>query len=106
MRINGKLEVPDDAIADFCRKWKINEFAVFGSLLRGDFGPESDVDVLVKFDEPVPWTLFDLGHMERELAGMLGRRVDLVDRRAVEESKNYLRRRAILESARTVYAAG
>ena len=105
MRIDGKLEVPDEAIAEFCRKWRITEFALFGSVLRDDFGPESDVDVLVRFEEPVRWDLFDIVHMEDELAVVFGRKVDLIDRAAVEESKNWIRRRAILGSAQTVYAA-
>ena len=106
MKINGALEVPDEAIAAFCRKWRITELALFGSVLREDFGPESDVDVLVTFQEPVTWGLFDLGHMEDELAATIGREVDLIDRRAVESSKNWLRRRAILGTAQTVYATG
>jgi uncharacterized protein len=105
MRINGNIEVPDAAIAEFCRTWRITELAVFGSVLRDDFGPESDIDVLVRFEEPVRWGLFDIGHMEHELGDMLGRKVDLIERIAVEESPNYIRRRAILTSARTVYAA-
>jgi predicted nucleotidyltransferase len=105
MKINGSIEVPDQAIEDFCKKWKITEFALFGSVLRDDFRPDSDIDVLVRFEEPVPWTLFDIGHMEKELGEILGRRVDLVDWRPIEQSKNYLRRRAILGSAKTVYAA-
>ena len=104
MKINGKLEVPDEAIAQFCRKWRIGELAFFGSVLRDDFGPESDVDVLVRFEEPVRWGLFDIAHMEEELTVIFGRRVDLIDRIAVEESPNYIRRRAILSSARTVDA--
>jgi predicted nucleotidyltransferase len=105
MKINGSIEVPDQAIEDFCKKWKITEFALFGSVLRDDFRPDSDIDVLVRFERPVPWGLFDLAHMEEELAGIFGRKVDLIDRIAIEESPNYIRRRAILGSAKTVYAA-
>ena len=105
MKINGRLEVADEAIAEFCRKWRITELALFGSVLRDDFGPSSDVDVLVRFEEPVRWGLFAFGDMEDELAAILGRRVDLVTRAAIEESENYIRRRAILGSAQTIYAA-
>ena len=105
MKINGRLEVPEEAIAAFCERWKVTEIAVFGSVLRDDFGPESDVDVLVRFAQPVRWGLFDVAHMEEELAGIFGRKVDLIDRIAVEESPNYIRRAAILRSALTVYAA-
>ena len=105
MRVNGNLEVPDEEIAEFCRKWRISEFALFGSVLRDDFGPGSDVDVLVRFQEPVRWDLFDLVHMEKELKEMLGRDVDLVSRRGIETSRNYIRRKDILDSAEAVYAA-
>lgn len=105
MRVNGNLEVPDEAIADFCHRWKITELAVFGSVLRKDFGPESDVDVLVTFAPDARWGLFDLFDMEQELSRAAGRKVDIVERAAVEESENYIRRRRILGSAETVYVA-
>jgi predicted nucleotidyltransferase len=103
MKLNGTLDVPDQAIADFCRRWRISEFALFGSVLRDDFGPESDVDVLVRFERPVRWGLFDLVHMENELSALMGRKVDIQSRAAIENSPNYIRRRAILNSAKTVY---
>ena len=76
----------------------------FGSVLRDDFGPESDVDVLVSFEPRVPHTLLDTVRMQEELSGMFGRKVDLIERAAVEQSQNYIRRRAILQSAETIYA--
>ncbi len=82
---------------------------MFGSALREDFragGPDpSDIDVLVRFDPAARWTLLDEVRMQRELEAIAGRRVDLVSRRAVEASRNPFRRREILESARTLYAA-
>ena len=98
------IDIPKEKIAEFCRKWKIREFSLFGSVLRDDFKPESDVDVLVTFDEDARHTLFDLGHMENELKEILGRNVDLVSRRGIETSRNYLRRNAILNSAELIYA--
>jgi uncharacterized protein len=92
----ARIPVPEGAIKGFCQKWKIAEFRFFGSVLRDDFGPESDVDVLVRFAPDTGHTLFDLAEMEEELAGILGRRVDLVEREGVEQSENYLRRRSIL----------
>ena len=89
----------------FCRKWKIAELALFGSVLRDDFRPDSDVDVLVSFAPDADWSLLDHLAMEEELAGILGRKVDLVSRRAVERSANRIRRQAILGSAEVVYAA-
>jgi len=100
-----KIEMRRDRIADFCRRWKITEFALFGSVLRDDFDPESDVDVLVTFAEDARWSLFDLVGMQEELERLLGRSVDLVERRAIEKSENYIRRRHILSSAEPVYVA-
>src|SRR3972149_2921826 len=97
-----RIEIPRDQVADFCRRWKITELAVFGSVLREDFRPDSDVDVLVTFAPEAKWSLFDHVDMEDELARILGRPVDLVSRRGIEKSRNPFRRRAILESAKVV----
>lgn len=89
-------------IADFCRRWKVTELALFGSVLRSDFRPESDVDVLVTFEPGAPWTLWDLSRMRIDLEAIFGRRVDLVEKKAL---RNPLRRQSILASQRVVYAA-
>jgi len=101
-----KLNLPQDQIAEFCRKWNVSEFALFGSVLREDFRPDSDVDVLVSFPsyEATP-SLFDHVDMQDELEALFGRRVDLISRKGVEHSRNPIRKKAILESARVVYAA-
>lgn len=99
------LEIPMKEIEAFCRKWQITELAIFGSALRDDFGPESDVDFLVTFAPDACITLIGLGRAENELAEIIGRRVDLVDRRGVERSSNYIRRNAILSSLMVIYAA-
>jgi hypothetical protein len=104
--VNARISVDCEKIADFCKRWKITEFALFGSVLREDFHPDSDVDVLVTFAPDARWGLFDLVRMESELAGIFGRKVELVSRRGLESSANYLRRKAILESAQVVHAAG
>lgn len=93
------------AIGQFCRKWKITEFALFGSVLGDDFGPDSDVDVLVTFEPDAHWTLFSLSRMQDELSKLFGRDVDLLTRRAVEQSRNAIRREAILSSAEVVHVA-
>jgi predicted nucleotidyltransferase len=80
--------------------------AIFGSALREDFGPDSDIDILVSFSADARWGLFDLVRMEEELEALLGRAVDLVPRVAVEQSENYIRRKSILDNAEVVYAAG
>lgn len=104
-RSKPRIDMPRDEIAAFCKRWQVTEFALFGSVLRDDFGPDSDVDVLVRFDPKARHSLFDLVEMQEELSGMFGREVDLVTRDAVEESRNYLRRRAVLESVQVIYAA-
>jgi len=106
--MSGKetLQVSKAQIEDFCRKWKVAELHLFGSVLREDFGPESDVDVLVGFLPGAPWGLLDLVRMEGELSRLFGRKVDLVERPAVERSENYIRRGRILSSLEPLYVAG
>jgi predicted nucleotidyltransferase len=100
-----RLPVDREKISTFCQRWHITEFAFFGSILRNDFRPDSDVDVLVTFAPEADWSLFDHVTMEEELSALLGRKVDLVSRRAIERSSNWLRRKAILETAEPYYAA-
>jgi predicted nucleotidyltransferase len=103
--MTARITIPYEAIGEFCRKWRIVEFALFGSVLREDFGPDSDVDVLVDFAPEAGRTLFDLVRMEDELRVLFGREVDLVTKRSIQTSRNYLRRKAILDAAEVVYAA-
>jgi len=99
------LGVGAERIAEFCRRWKIRRLAVFGSFVRGDLRPGSDIDLLVTFSPDADWTMFDHFTMEEELSHLFGREVDLVSVRAVEENPNPISRRAILDSARQIYAA-
>jgi predicted nucleotidyltransferase len=103
--VNAIVTVSADRITDFCRRWKVAELALFGSVLRGDFGPDSDVDVLVSFAPEVRWSLFDLVVMQSELEAILGREVDLVELTAVEQAENYIRRKSILSNIEVIYAA-
>jgi predicted nucleotidyltransferase len=100
--VQTALPVPTETIEAFCRKWRIVEFALFGSVLRGDFGPDSDVGVLVTFEPTAPWSLWDLIDMRDELRAVFGRPVDLVEERSLS---NPFRRRAILRSKQVIYAA-
>jgi predicted nucleotidyltransferase len=94
------IEIDTDKVRGFCRRWNIAEFALFGSVTRpDDFGPDSDIDVLVRFAPDAPLSLEAWVEMRKELAAMFGRNVDLVERTGVEWMRNYLRRQAILESA-------
>ena len=100
-----QIKTQRDEIAAFCKRWQVTELALFGSVLRDDFGPKSDVDVLVRFDPRARHTLLDIAQMQDELSTTLGRAVDLIERAVVERSPNYTRRKAILQSAETIYAS-
>ena len=91
--MNARIDVPREAIAEFCKKWRIVEFSFFGSVLRDDFSPDSDIDVLVQFEADSKHSLFDLVQMEKELRSIFGRQVDLLTKQAVASSRNYLRRK-------------
>ena len=104
--VTERLGVSPDELGSYCRRWRIVEMSLFGSVLRDDFGPESDVDVLVRFQADVMRRYDDVIAMEDELAELFGRRVDLIDYRAIVDwSENYIRRKAILESAQVIFAA-
>ncbi len=103
--VQKNIKIPADNIVGFCRRWKIVEFALFGSVLRDDFRPDSDLDVLVTFAPEAAWSLFDHVTMQDELKALFGRAVDLVSRRGLERSQNYIRRKAILSSAQVIYVA-
>ena len=94
-----------EKITKFCTWWKIAELALFSSVLRDDFRPDSDVDVLVAFTPDAEWSLLDHIEMEEDLSVILGRKVDLVSRRAIERSENWLRRKGILETAESYYVS-
>ena len=103
--MTARIAIPAEGIAAFCERWQVTEMALFGSVLRDDFGPDSDIDVLVSFEDGARHTLFDMVRMEEELKALFGREVQLVCRRGIEQSQNYLRREAILQSAETIFAA-
>ena len=100
------ISLDRERIAEFCLRWNIVVLSLFGSVLRDDFCTDIDVDVLVTFAPDARWSLFDAAAMEEELEHVFGRPVDLVTRRAVENSHNWIRKRAILEAAEPVYVAG
>ena len=96
------IDVPTGQLAEFCRKWKVTELALFGSVLREDFGPESDVDVLVELAPDHGLDLFDWLEMIDELKTIFGRKVDLVSKRALD---NPFRRHRILTTREIIHAA-
>lgn len=100
------IELPMEKIVEFCDRWHVTEFALFGSVLRDDFRPDSDVDVMVVFHPDARPTFSTLDQMEAELKLIFERDVDLITRRGIENSLNYLRRREVLSSAQVIYATG
>jgi uncharacterized protein len=97
-----QIDIPAERIAEFCRKWRIREFSLFGSVLRDDFRPDSDVDVLVSFQAEAEWDLFDLVDIREELMALFGRDIDLVEQ---EGLRNPFRRENILRTRQVIYAA-
>jgi len=102
---NNVLSTPYEEITKFCIKWQIAELSNFGSSLGGCIRPDSDIDLLVSFAPDANWSLIDHISIDHELSELLGRRVDLISKRAIERSDNWPRRRAIQESAKVIYAS-
>ena len=100
------IDLPMEKIAEFCHKWQVTEFALFGSVLRDDFHPDSDIDVMVQFHPEAHPTFSALDKMEAALKNIFDRDVDLITRQGIETSRNYLRRHEILSSAQVIYATG
>jgi predicted nucleotidyltransferase len=105
-QVKPAIRLPEDAIRDLCRRHGVEKLAVFGSVLRQDFREDSDLDFLVQFhpEAEKPW----MGHfaeLEEALEKLLGRSVDLVDWKGVEQSQNWIRRQEIFNSAQLLYAA-
>ncbi len=99
-----QLPILRKELVAFCKRWKVVEFALFGSAVRDDYTQDSDIDVLVTFAPQSAWGLFDHIQMKQELKELSKREVDLVTRRALEQSHNDLLRAEILNSAKIVYA--
>jgi len=99
--MSPNIPIDRDKIAEFCQRWKITELSLFGSVLRDDFRPDSDVDVLVTFAADARWSLFDLVDVQEELTGILGRQVDLTEKKGLH---NPFRRYEILRTKEVVYA--
>lgn len=96
------IDIPAHALIDFCQIWRVDELALFGSVLRDDFRPDSDVDVLITFQDGAPWSLWDWSEMRDQLQAIFGRDIDLVEKGAL---RNPYRRRAILAEHQVIYAA-
>ena len=101
--MNSQVFIPGERLAAFCRKHRILQLAIFGSALRDDFGPESDIDLLIEFS-PGHTPGLEFVSIAEKLSELFGRPVDLLTRSSVERGRNYIRRRAILDSAEIIYA--
>lgn len=98
------IPINQEKLVLFCQHWGVKELALFGSVLREDFRPDSDVDVLITLKDTSSYTLNDLMQMEAELKSVFHRDIDLGLRHTVERDPNYIRRKAILNSAQVIYA--
>ncbi len=103
--IRGNIDLPMNELTQVCRKHGVSELAIFGSVLRDDFGPNSDMDFLVTFEngDCGPW-MSKLTDLEEALSALLQREIDVVHKRGIEQSRNWIRRKAILDSATVIYA--
>ena len=99
--VSARIKASPDQIAEFCQRWKITEFALFGSVLRDDFRSDSDIDVLVTFAPNFGWSLLDWVDMKDELKALFGREVDIADKQRL---KNPYRRYEILNTHQVIYA--
>ncbi len=97
-----QIDLPEDRISEFCERWKITEFALFGSVLRPDFYPDSDIDVWVVFSPDSAWSLLDMVRMQQELETIFGRPVDLVERETI---RNPFRKQRIEQNHQVIYAS-
>lgn len=104
MTINN-LKIPDERLKKICEKYLVKELAVFGSALDGDFRDDSDIDLLYTFQDNAEHSLFSKVRIKEEFEKLFGRPVDLISRKAIENSRNIYKKRAILEHSKIIYAA-
>ena len=102
-KLTTKIKPSTEQIQNFCDRWHITEFALFGSVLRDDFRPDSDIDILVTFDPKFKRGLAETLQMRQELQTLFGRKIHLIVKAAIQRSENWLRRKNILESAQVIY---
>ncbi len=103
--MNALIQNQKKKIEEFCKAWNVKELQVFGSVLTKDFRPDSDIDIIVDFSPGSSHTLIHLAKMEEELEQIFNRRIDLISRQAIEQSRNYIRKKTILSTMERVYGA-
>lgn len=99
------INIQEEQLAEICKKFKIRELTIFGSALREDFNEKSDVDLLVEFNPNSGISLFDVVDLKEALESFLGREVDIVSKKAIQRSRNYLKKKAILDNYMVIYAS-
>ncbi len=105
LNLNSRLSISPEELTQFCQRWQVAELALFGSVLRDDFGRDSDIDLLVSYQPTAKRGLLEKMQMKAEIESLLDRKVDLVSKKAIEQSKNWLRRQNILSTAEVIYVA-
>jgi len=104
MIINNQ-EIQESKLNSICKRYSLIEVALIGSVLREDFNNKSDIDLLIEFSPDNGFSLFDLVELKEEFEKLFSREVDIVSKRAIEKSKNNLRKKAILENYKVIYAS-
>jgi predicted nucleotidyltransferase len=99
------LNIPEERLREICKRYLIRELAVFGSALREDFNEKSDIDLLVEFKPDSGISLFDVVDLKEEFERLFGRDIDLVSKNAMQKSRNYLKKKAILDNYKVIYVA-
>lgn len=103
MNTNYQIEIPLEKIISFCKKWNISELAFFGSVLREDFNPKnSDIDIMITFIPNHHWG-WEIVTMKDELEAIFNKPIDLVTKKAIENSKNPFRKKEILDTYQVIY---
>lgn len=105
-QLYDRLQVSPEQLKTFCQQWQMTELALFGSVLRDDFRPNSDVDVLVTFAPDATVSLLDLVELQDQFSALLNRRVDVIEKQTIETSPNWIRRNEILNTATVIYETG
>lgn len=100
MKIASGIEIPDERLAELCRRFSVRELSVFGSAVDGRFGPDSDIDLLVEFEAGARIGLISLGTLKLDLEALIGRPVDLVPKQGLKPAF-----RGVVDAARVLYAA-
>ena len=103
--LHKRMGISRAALIEFCTRWQVAELHLFGSVLSESFSDDSDIDLLVSFNDAATWGIFEFVRMREELQNLVGRDIDLFEKVAIERSRNPIRRDAILQSARKIYAA-